>query len=115
VNEAWVFPKDQVVRGIIADAFRADGLPMPNEHVTTDTVHIRNHLLATGRFLTIIAGSVLHYNARQWSLKALPIDLRAKPRPHAIVTLKNRTLNPVAELFVRELKAAANFSLRYKN
>jgi DNA-binding transcriptional LysR family regulator len=88
---------------------------MPNEHVTTDTVHIRNHLLATGRFLTIIAGSVLHYNARQWSLKALPIDLRAKPRPHAIVTLKNRTLNPVAELFVRELKAAANFSLRYKN
>jgi DNA-binding transcriptional LysR family regulator len=111
VNEAWVFPKGQVVRGIIADAFRADGLPMPNEHVTTDTVHIRNHLLATGRFLTIIAGSVLHYNARQWSLKALPIDLRAKPRPHAIVTLKNRTLNPVAELFVRELKAAANFSL----
>jgi DNA-binding transcriptional LysR family regulator len=107
VNEAWVFPKGQVVRGIIADAFHAQSLAMPNEHVTTDTVHIRNHLLATGRFLTIIAGSVLRYNAQQWSLKALPIDLRAKPRPHAIVTLKNRTLNPVAELFIRELKTAS--------
>ena len=88
---------------------------MPNEHVTTDTVHIRNHLLATGRFLTIIAGSVLHYNARQWSLRRCRSICGAKPRPHAIVTLKNRTLNPVAELFVRELKAAANFSLRDNN
>ena len=112
MNEAWVFPKGQVVRGIIEDAFRAHGLSMPSEHVTTDTVHIRNHLLATGRFLTFIAGSVLTYNAKQWSLKALPINLRSKPRPHAIVTLKNRTLNPVAELFIRELKAVASSALR---
>ena len=112
MNEAWVFPKGQVVRGIIEDAFRAHGLSMPSEHVTTDTVHIRNYLLATGRFLTFIAGSVLTYNAKQWSLKALPINLRSKPRPHAIVTLKNRTLNPVAELFIRELKAVASSALR---
>ncbi len=108
VNEPWVFPKGQVVRGIIDHAFRAHGLSMPSEHVTTDTLHIRNHLLATGRFLTIIAGSVLRYNAKQWSLKALPIDLRSKSRPHAIVRLKNRTLNPVTELFIRELKAVAS-------
>ncbi len=107
-NEPWVFPKGQVVRGIIDDAFRAHGLSMPREHVTTDTLHVRNHLLATGRFLTIIAGSVLRYNAKQWSLKALPIDLRSKPRPHAIVSLKNRTLSPVAELFIRELRAVAS-------
>jgi DNA-binding transcriptional LysR family regulator len=112
VNEPWVFPKGQVVRGIIDGAFRAHGLSMPGEHVTTDTLHVRNHLLATGRFLTIIAGSVLSYNAKQWSLKALPIDLRSKPRPHAIVTLKNRTLNPVAELFIRELKAMASSALK---
>ena len=113
VGEAWVFPKGQVVRGIIAEAFRAHGLSMPSEHVTTDTLHIRNHLLATGRFLTILAGSVLRYNAEQWSLKALPVDLRIKPRPHAIVTLKNRTLSPIAELFIRELKAMASSPLSH--
>ena len=78
MGEAWVFPKGQVVRGIIAEAFRAHGLSMPGEHVATDTLHLRNHLLATGRFLTILAGSVLTYNAEQWSLKALPVDLRIK-------------------------------------
>jgi DNA-binding transcriptional LysR family regulator len=101
------YPKADMVRRIIGDAFRAHGLSMPSEHVTTDTLHVRNHLLATGRFLTIIAGTVLSYNAKQWSLKALPVDLRTKSRPHAIVTLKNRTLNPVAELFIRELKTVA--------
>ncbi len=41
MNEPWVFPKGQVVRGIIDDAFRAHGLSMPSEHVTTDTLHVR--------------------------------------------------------------------------
>lgn len=112
VNEPWVFPRGEVVRGIIEEAFRACGVAMPRERVLTDTLHVRNHLLATGRFLTIVAGSVLSYNARQWALKALPIELRSKPRPHAIVTLKNRTISPVADLFVRELKAAANAKSR---
>jgi DNA-binding transcriptional LysR family regulator len=58
VNEPWVFPRGEVVRGIIEEAFRACGVAMPRERVLTDTLHVRNHLLATGRFLTIVAGSV---------------------------------------------------------
>jgi DNA-binding transcriptional LysR family regulator len=33
-------------------------------------------------------------------LKVLPIELPSTPRPLAIVTLKNRTLNPVAQTFI---------------
>ena len=66
-----------------------------------------NHLLATGRFLTVLPDSVLKYNAKQWSLKALPIDLGVKPRAVAIVTLKNRTVSPVVQLFVEHLRAVA--------
>jgi hypothetical protein len=35
---------------------------------------------------------------RQWGLKALPADLRIAPPSIAILTLKNRTLSPVAQL-----------------
>jgi hypothetical protein len=35
---------------------------------------------------------------RQWGLKALPVDLCIAPPSIAILTLKNRTLSPVAQL-----------------
>jgi DNA-binding transcriptional LysR family regulator len=34
------------------------------------------------------------------TLKVLPIELPSTPRPLAIVTLKNRTLSPVAQTFI---------------
>jgi len=110
MDEPWVFPRAKVARDIIASAFRAYGLPLPHEQISSGTLHIQTHLLATGRFLTITAASFLRYNARQWSLVKLPIDLRTKPRPHAIATLKNRTLSPVVQVFINELKAVARAS-----
>jgi hypothetical protein len=37
-------------------------------------------------------------------LKGLPVDLPAQPWPVAIVTLKNRTLSPVVQLFIDHLR-----------
>jgi DNA-binding transcriptional LysR family regulator len=74
---------------------------------------MRNHLLATGRFLTVLPESVLRYNAKQWALRALPIKLRTKSRPIAIITLKNRTISPVVQLFIEHLRTVAKaFSRR---
>jgi len=39
------------------------------------------------------------------SLKVLPIKLPAREWPIVIVTLKNRTLNPVARLFLEHVRA----------
>jgi len=75
--------------------------------VSASSILLRNHLLVTGRFLTVLPDSVLRYNAKQWSLKALPVDLGVKPRPVAIVTLKNRTVSPVVQLFVEHVRAVA--------
>jgi hypothetical protein len=33
-------------------------------------------------------------------LKALPVDFPARPWPVSIITLKNRTLSPLAEKFI---------------
>ena len=51
--------------------------------------------------------SVLRYHAKQWSLKTLPVDLGVKPRSIAIVTLKNRTVSPVVQLFIEQIRAVA--------
>ena len=107
VKEPWIFPSTQVVRALLTEAFNAHGLEVPQERVSAGSILLRNHLLATGRFLTVLPDSVLRYNAKQWSLKALPIDLGVKPRSIAIVTLKNRTVSPVVQLFVEHLRAVA--------
>jgi DNA-binding transcriptional LysR family regulator len=41
------------------------------------------------------------------TLRALPIELPSTTRPLAIVTLKNRTLTPVAQIFVDGARKAA--------
>ena len=107
VNEPWIFPPTPVFGALIAETFKAHGLEVPKETVSAASFLLRNHLLATGRFITVLPDSVLRYNAKEWSLKALPIDMRIKPRPVAIVTLKNRTVSPVVQLFVEHLRAVA--------
>jgi len=107
VNEPWIFASNRVIRELIAEAFRARSLEIPQERVSANSILLRNHLLATGRFLTVLPESALRHHAKQWSLKALPIDLGVAPRSVVIVTLKNRTLSPVVQLFAEYLRAVA--------
>jgi DNA-binding transcriptional LysR family regulator len=107
MNEAWMLPSGRVARQLIAEAFAARGLPFPRESVNASSILLRNQLLATGRFVTVLPTSVLRYNARQWSLKALPIDLAVKPRCVAMLMLKRRTPSPVVQLFADHVRAAA--------
>jgi len=101
VDQPWVLPtSSNVMSALIEQVFRAGGLTMPTNCVTSNSIHLRMHLLASGRFVTLLPESVLRYNAKRWSLKALPIDLDIEPRPVAFVTLKNRTLSPVVQRFI---------------
>jgi DNA-binding transcriptional LysR family regulator len=108
MNEPWIlFPANSVSNTYIEKGFRANGLELPRQRITSFSMQARFHLLATGRFLTILHHSVLRFNAKQWSLKALPIDLRIRPMPIAIFTLKNRTLSPVVRLFIERAHGVA--------
>lgn len=107
VTEPWIFPTGQVIRELITEAFTTHGLEVPQERVCASSILLRNHLLTTGRFLTVLPNSVLRYNAMQWSLKALPVDLGVRLRSVAIVTLKNRTVSPVVDLFIQHARAVA--------
>ncbi|HEX2538419.1 MAG TPA: LysR family transcriptional regulator [Pseudolabrys sp.] len=111
-GEPWIIPASLIVRDILAEAFEAAKLKVPEGRIVSSFVLMRNHLLATGRFLTVLPVSVLQYNARQWGLRALPIKLGGRPRPIAIVMLKNRSVSPAVRLFVEHLRATAKSYLR---
>ncbi|MGN6570491.1 MAG: LysR family transcriptional regulator [Pseudolabrys sp.] len=106
-GEPWIIPASLIVRDILAEAFEAEKLKVPEGRIVSSFVLMRNHLLATGRFLTVLPVSVLQYNARQWGLRALPITLGGRPRPIAIIMLKNRSVSPAVRLFVEHLRATA--------
>lgn len=107
VNEPWIFPPNKVIMTLIKEAFAAHGLQVPPESVSAASILLRNQLLASGRYVTMLPDSVLRYTAKQWSLKVLPIKLRIEPWPIAILTMKNRTLSPVVELFIATLRTVA--------
>jgi DNA-binding transcriptional LysR family regulator len=102
INEPWTHPPLESFPGSrAAETFRVHGLEIPRATVTTRSLQLQNTLLQTGRFLTILPLTMLHFSAKRLRLKVLPVELRTPPWPVGIVTLKNRTLNPVAQLFIR--------------
>jgi DNA-binding transcriptional LysR family regulator len=108
MQERWLLlPANNVLSSLIAQAFHAHGLDLPKESVSAD-VHVRLHLLPTGRFLTIVPASLLRFAAKRWAIKALPIDLGIRPPSLGIVTLRNRTMSPAARLFVEHARAVAH-------
>jgi DNA-binding transcriptional LysR family regulator len=108
LKEPWIFfPANSVTGSYIAEAFRVNDAEIPRQSVTSFSLEVRMHLLATGRYLTILQGSVLRFNAKPWSLKALPIDLRISPIPMGVFTLKNRTISPVVQLFIEYAREVA--------
>ena len=101
MEAAWTLPPPDSLYGmVVAEAFRASGLDVPPATVFTSVTPARNSLLATGRFVSIVQGSVMRFNLNNPAFKVLPIDLPTTRRPIGVVTLKARTLSPVAQLFI---------------
>jgi DNA-binding transcriptional LysR family regulator len=105
VDEARALTSDQVIRDLISEAFRSSGLSEPRVVVSASSMLLRHRLLATGRCITVFPDSVLQCNAKHWALKALPINLGTKPMSVKMVTVKNRTLSPLVQLFIDEVRA----------
>ena len=95
---------------VLPMAFAAHGLPLPRIALKTSSIHLRLHLLATGRFVSALPASVLRLHEKRFNLKALRIALPKTPYSVAIVTLRNRTLGPVVNHFIAS--TAAQFEKR---
>jgi DNA-binding transcriptional LysR family regulator len=101
MSEPWCLPSPETFPGgRVVAAFRARNLEPPQASVMTGSMQLTHRMLATGRFLSILSGSMMHFVARSLSLKIVPVELPIEPWPVGIVTLKNRTLSPAAQLFL---------------
>jgi DNA-binding transcriptional LysR family regulator len=107
MDEPWTLaPIETQFGGLAVDAFRASGLGLPKALVTS-SLPVRQALVATGRYLTMVPRVVLTFACGNSALKQLPIDLSSTRRPVGIVTLKNRTLSSVAQLFRESVREKA--------
>jgi DNA-binding transcriptional LysR family regulator len=109
VDEPWILTApDSSVYLSVAEAFRARGLSVPKADVVALSGVLRMLLVSRGPFLTAVPRSLLTFNSAKLSLKVLPVDLDIPGYPVAILTLKNRILNPLVGLFIAQLRQVAS-------
>jgi DNA-binding transcriptional LysR family regulator len=108
INEAWCIPANSgFVRSNLTAAFRARGLQIPKYTVGSNSIQLYNAMLATGHFLAVLSSSTLRLSGKRLGMKALSVDLPILPGLVGIVTLKGRTLSPVAQLFIEHARKVA--------
>jgi DNA-binding transcriptional LysR family regulator len=106
VSEPWALPPhDSAMGAIVMEAFRARGLAPPAATIVAESANLRGKFLETGRFLTVMPEFALTLPGRNRSVKALPIELPGARRTMRIFSLRNRTLSPLAELFIHSMRA----------
>jgi DNA-binding transcriptional LysR family regulator len=100
INESWVLPPfDSIPGRHIAQAFEAEGLEPPRARMISFSLPLHHHLLATGRFVTMLPLSMLRFG-KHLPLKLLPTDLPENRYPTGVITLSKRTLSPLSEIFL---------------
>jgi DNA-binding transcriptional LysR family regulator len=108
IQEPWVLPPpDSPVRRSIDDAFAAIGLDPPAARVATFSMPLCQQLLASGRYLTVLPRLAIQLS-RQQQVKPVNVEFPGIGRPVGIMTLRNRTLSPLARRFVECARETAS-------
>jgi DNA-binding transcriptional LysR family regulator len=108
-GEPWLMPEsDNIATALVSEAFRSAGLTPPTPHMVSNSVTLRLRLVESGRFIGALPSSTLRFAGRRMQIKILPVDLPTREPPAVAISLKHRTANPIAKLFVDELRALAD-------
>ena len=107
-DEPWVlYPRDAFFGSMVAEAFLASGHEPPRPTVGSLSFSAQRELFATGRFLTVLPSFMLRVPGQNPPLKALPVALPNSRRPIGLITLKDRTITPLAKLFIDNVRTVA--------
>ncbi len=109
IGEPWVLAQPgSLARSLHEELFRRSGLEVPSATVLTVSLHLHLRLLETGRWLGLIPVSVMRFGVKRMHIKALPIKVLSPPAPVGFITVKDRTLTPLAERFIECSRKVAN-------
>jgi DNA-binding transcriptional LysR family regulator len=109
ILEPWVLaPADTIPGKIVAGIFAGRGLSVPRANLVGLSLHLTLALVATGRFIALMSGSVVQFNAKRFALKILPVKLPPQGPAIGVITLKNRTIGPLAKRFIECARRVAS-------
>ena len=101
MGEPWVLAQPgSLARSLQDEAFRMNGLEPPSATVLTVSLHLYMRLIETGRWLGLVPASAMRFGGKQMHIKALPVKVLSPPAPVGFITVKDRTLTPLAERFM---------------
>lgn len=107
-DEPWILPpSNSIGMALFTEAFRNSNLPPPQSTVVAFSLQLTTSLLATGRYIGLVPGSMLRVSGDRLGIKALPLKLPVRAGPAGIVKLKNRMLSPVGQIFVEKARELA--------
>jgi DNA-binding transcriptional LysR family regulator len=106
MNQPWIQqPFDSVFGSIVAQSFRAAGFAPPRLMIATMSYILRIELLATGRYLSVVPGLFVKLPRRHETLRVLAVEVPNATHPVVVITLKGRSLSPLAQLFLDRVRA----------
>jgi DNA-binding transcriptional LysR family regulator len=109
MNEPWLLAQPGSLARLLHDeVFRRSGLPPPSATVLTVSLQLYMRLIETGRWLGLVPASVMRFGGKDMRLKVLPIKVSSPPAPVGFVTVKDRTLTPLAARFIECARKVAN-------
>lgn len=109
VGEPWVLAEAGSLAGSLhEEVFRKSGLEPPSATVLTVSLHLYMRLIETGRWLGLVPASAMRFGGKGMRLKVLQVKTLSPPAPVGFITVKDRTLTPLAERFVECSRKVAN-------
>jgi len=97
----WVLPPyDSIPGTLIQEIFRAAGVEPPRPSIATLSIELTRKLVGDGEYVGLLPRSVVLFSGKRAGLKTLPIRFEDPHIAVGIVTVRNRTLSPLAELFI---------------
>jgi DNA-binding transcriptional LysR family regulator len=109
IGEPWVLAQPgSLARSLHDEIFSRSGLEPPTATVLTVSLHLYMRLIETGRWLGFVPASVMRFGGRQMHLKVLPVKVLSPPAPVGFITVKGRTLTPLAERFIAYARKVAD-------
>jgi DNA-binding transcriptional LysR family regulator len=109
IGEPWVLAQPgSLARSLQDDVFRNGGLEPPPATVLTVSLHLYMRVIETGRWVGLVPASVMRFGGQQMHIKVLPVKILSPPAPVGLITVKDRTLTPLAERFIEYTRKVAN-------
>jgi DNA-binding transcriptional LysR family regulator len=95
MDEPWAFsPLNSVSGHSMELAFQASGLDLPRIMVVSSSMQVLRRLVMDNEFLALFPRSAVR------GVHILPVTVKALWQPVGILTVKHRTLSPLAKLFI---------------